>query len=164
MVKISKEEYEKIKEIRAQNKNKRIEKLLEVLCLRYEQKSNAEIAHKTGYNPKYIADIISKYNKVGLEEFLRNKYTSHNRKMSVEREIEVMERINTESEEGHLISVGDIRKAVEAELGEEAKGNYVYRLLHRHGWRKVAPRPKHPKAATKEEQDSSKKSKLSTMN
>jgi hypothetical protein len=23
---------------------------------------------------------------------------------------------------------------------------YVYRLLHRHGWRKLGPRPRHPKA------------------
>ena len=33
-----------------------------------------------------------------------------------------------------------------------------YKLIHRQKWRKLMPRPKHPKAASEEVQDASKKS------
>ena len=36
------------------------------------------------------------------------------------------------------------RKAMEEKLGRTVPLATAYRLLHRHGWRKIAPRPKHP--------------------
>ena len=47
-IKISEEEYIRIRAASKKNKNKRVAKRLEVLELRYAGKSNAEIAQKTG--------------------------------------------------------------------------------------------------------------------
>ena len=61
MLRISEEEYQKIQDARKANKNKRVEKLLVVLVLRYEGKSNSEIAEKTGYNARYVTQLLRKY-------------------------------------------------------------------------------------------------------
>lgn len=164
MIKISEQEYEQIKEVAKKNKNKRVDKKLQVLIMRYDNKGNDEIAARTGYNVRYITTLMGQYKKQGLEEFIRIKQTSHHRNLSVEQEAKVLASFEEESDAGHELTVSEIRQGLESELGKETPANYVYRVLHRHGWRKVMPRPKHPKAATQEEQDSSKKLKSITKN
>lgn len=162
MIKISENEMEKIKEAARKNKNKRVEKKLQVLIMRYERKSNEEISARTGYNVRYITTLMGQYQKQGLEEFIRIKQTSHNRNLSEDQEKAVLKRYEQEAEAGHELTATEIRKGLEEVLKRETTPDYVYRVLHRHGWRKVMPRPKHPKAASEEEQDSSKKLSLNT--
>ena len=162
MIKISKQEYEQIKEAAKKNKNKRVDKKLQVLIMRHENKGNEEISARTGYNVRYITTLMGQYKKQGLEEFIRIKQTSHNRNMSVEQEAKVLAKFEEEADAGHELTVNEIRQGLESELGKETSVAYAYRVLKRHGWRKVMPRPKHPKAAAKEEQDSSKKLKSIT--
>jgi len=47
--------------------------------------------------------------------------------------------------EGGVLVVGPIRQALEARLGHPVAASTVYRLLARHGWRRVAPDSAHPK-------------------
>src|ERR1035438_5807082 len=47
---------------------------------------------------------------------------------------------------GHLVVVSPIRAALAHRLGQPVKPSVVYRLLARHGWRKVAPDTRHPKS------------------
>ena len=162
MIKISEQEYERIKEAVKKNKNKRVDKKLQVLIMRHENKGNEEISARTGYNVRYITTLMGQYKKQGLEEFIRIKQTSHNRNMSVEQEAKVLAKFEEEADAGHELTVNEIRQGLESELGKETSVAYAYRVLKRHGWRKVMPRPKHPKAAGKEEQDSSKKLKSIT--
>ena len=162
MIKISEHEYERIKEAAKKNKNKRVDKKLQVLIMRHENKGNEEISARTGYNVRYITTLMGQYKKQGLEEFIRIKQTSHNRNMSVEQEAKVLAKFEEEADAGHELTVNEIRQGLESELGKETSVAYAYRVLKRHGWRKVMPRPKHPKAAAKEEQDSSKKLKSIT--
>ena len=157
MKKPTEEEFEKIQAARKANKNKRVEKLLEVLTLRYEGKSNREITEKTGYNERYVTTLLAKYRKLGLEEFIRIKQTSHHRKMTESEEARILEKCSELAAQGKVLTVADIRQVFEEELGEKTVTSYVYRVLKRHGWRKVMPRSKHPKAASEEEQNSSKK-------
>ena len=44
-----------------------------------------------------------------------------------------------------ILEVSGIHKAYEAKTGKKVPFSTVYRLLARHGWRKIAPRPSHPK-------------------
>ena len=50
----------------------------------------------------------------------------------------------------------EVKVAFEARVGHEVEVSTIYRLLDRHGWRKLLPRPKHPKGS-QEEQDHFKK-------
>jgi transposase len=162
MVKISEAEYERIKAASKANRNKRVAKRLEVLELRYARKSNAEIAEKTGFNKQYVTTLIQTYKRQGLEEYIRIKQTSHRRNMSEEEEAKVLAQCEEEADAGKVLTAETVRKKLEEKLGRETSANYVYRVMQRNGWRKVMPRSRHPKAASQEEQDSSKKLKLST--
>ena len=50
-----------------------------------------------------------------------------------------------EAKTGGLLVVSPLRAALAQKLGKPVKASVVYRLLARHGWRKVAPDTKHPK-------------------
>ena len=47
---------------------------------------------------------------------------------------------------GNLVVVSPIRAALAQRLGQPVKPSVAYRLLARHGWRKVAPDTRHPKS------------------
>ena len=162
MLKISESEYERIKAASKANRNKRVAKRLEVLELRYARKSNAEIAEKTGFNKLYVTTLIQTYKRQGLEEYIRIKQTSHRRNLSEEEEAKVLAQCEEEAESGKVLTAETVRRKLEEQLGRETSTNYVYRVMERNGWRKVMPRSRHPKAASQEEQDSSKKLNLST--
>lgn len=51
-----------------------------------------------------------------------------------------------EAERGGILVVTPIKVAYEKAVGRGVPDSTVYRLLARHGWRKLAPRPRHPKA------------------
>jgi transposase len=42
-------------------------------------------------------------------------------------------------------------RVFEAEVGHEVDESTIYRFLHRHRWRKLVPRPHHPKANAQEQ-------------
>ena len=47
---------------------------------------------------------------------------------------------------GGMLSAAEIGRAYEDCIGKPVAASTVYRLLALHGWRKVSPRPRHPKA------------------
>ena len=51
-----------------------------------------------------------------------------------------------QAEAGGMLKVVDIQQAYEERVGKTVAPSTIYRLLERHGWRKVVPRPRHPKA------------------
>jgi len=54
---------------------------------------------------------------------------------------------------GSLVVVSPIRAALAQRLGKAVKPSVVYRLLARHGWRKVAPDTRHPKSQPAVQED-----------
>jgi transposase len=46
---------------------------------------------------------------------------------------------------GEMLNIHDLKAAYEKAIGHETSDSTVYNLLHRHGWRKLMPRPFHPK-------------------
>jgi transposase len=51
-----------------------------------------------------------------------------------------------QAKSGGLLVVSPVRAALAQKLGKPVKASVVYRLLARHGWRKVAPDTQHPKS------------------
>ncbi len=47
---------------------------------------------------------------------------------------------------GSILVVNEVRTALEKRLGHKVAETTVYRMLERHGWRKIVPRRRHPKA------------------
>jgi len=54
---------------------------------------------------------------------------------------------------GGILVVGQIKAQLERELGRPLALSSVYNLLHRHGWRKLAPDKRHPQSDEKAQRD-----------
>lgn len=76
--------------------------------------------------------------------------------LSLEEEKAVLEKICPEATEGGVLEVGIVHRAFEKKVGHPVARFTIYRLLERHDWRKISPRPRHPKADI-EAQDAFKK-------
>ena len=154
---ITREEYEEIKKAEKETKDKNISRRLRVLMLRYEGYAVAEIAEMTEMRVNSISQLCRRYQEQGLEEFKRNKYRSHHQSLPVEKEEEILSRFEKAAEQGQTVTVAEIKAAFDKEIGKDTGRGYIYMLLKRHGWRKVMPRPRHPKAADEEACEASKK-------
>jgi transposase len=69
--------------------------------------------------------------------------------MSPEEEKAFLAPFLSKAEQGGILVVAPIKTAYEQAIGHNVPDSTVYRLLARHGWRKVAPRPRRgrPRAA-----------------
>ena len=154
---MSEEEYKAVGKAEKQTRDKRVSQLLRILKMRYEGKRVREIAEITGLKINSISRICTRYQKEGLEGFIRNKYTSHRRLMTEAKEREILSRFEEAAEAGQEVTVQEIKAAFDEAVGRDTGNSYIYVLLRRHNWRKVKPRPKHPKAAGEEACEASKK-------
>ena len=160
---ITAEQQAEIQEARRTNKNKNVENRLKALELRAEGKTLTEIGTICGYNPAYISNIIARYCNGGLEAIVGNHYKANRRNMSFEEEAELLEPFLQKAEAGQIVEVSEILAAYEEKLGRPINSHgQIYNVLKRHGWRKIMPRSRHPKKASEEEIDSSKKLSLSS--
>ena len=116
--KISEEEYNELYQQEKETKDKNISQRLRVVMLRYEGKKVREIAEAMGLHPQSVTRICARYSKEGVEEFARNKYTSHHRYLSEEEESAILERFLNEANTGKVVSIDEIRKAFKI-VGQE---------------------------------------------
>ena len=102
-----------------------------------------------------VNQMCKRYREQGLEEYARNKYTSHWRLLSEEEEAEILDQFR--GQEGKQVTAREIKAALDKACGKDTGRAYVYRVLERNGWSKKMPRSKHPKAANEEDCEASKK-------
>jgi transposase len=69
-----------------------------------------------------------------------------NQHMTEEQEREVLTPFLDRARHGGILVVGQIKAELEATLGHAMALPAVYNLLHRHGWRKLAPDKRHPQS------------------
>lgn len=151
------DQLEEIKKARKENRDKRIEKRLEALQLRAEGKKNKEISDKTGFHIQYITVLVSRYKKEGINGIIANNYRGNHRNLSYAEEEALLEPFRKDAEAGKMVSIKDIEaKYIEA-VGHTIGTSQIYYVLHRHNWRKIMPRSKHPKKASEEAIAASKK-------
>lgn len=77
--------------------------------------------------------------------------------MSEEQEASLLEPYREKAEKGQIVEVSEIKTSYEQAVGHRTGGSQIYYVLRRHGWRKVMPRSKHPKKASEEVIETSKK-------
>jgi len=73
--------------------------------------------------------------------------------MSVEQEDEVLRPFLEEAGIGGILVVNPIKISYEQVVGHAVPKSTIYRLLARHSWRKLAPRPRHPKASSEAQEE-----------
>jgi transposase len=107
--------------------------------------SNEQIAVAVGWSANTVRAWHSRYLRQGEEVLLgvgrggrRHAY------LKPEEERAFLEGFVAQAERGGILVVGEIKAAYERAVGRTVPKSTVYRMLARHGWRKVAPRPRHP--------------------
>jgi transposase len=94
-----------------------------------------------------IFRIVERYNKEGnsfnglKERGGRRKATSY---LTLEDEKQLLSRISDKALKGLILTYNDIKAEVEQRIGKPVSDDYIWDLFNRHGWKKKAPRPKHP--------------------
>jgi transposase len=112
-----------------------------------------EIALHTGVSATTVHRVISRYNRLGPAVIEQStKGGRHHEYLTLEQEQAFLQPFFAQAERGEIATAEQIHQAFEAEVQHAVHINSIYRLLHRHGWRKLAPRSRHPKA-NQEEQD-----------
>jgi transposase len=106
-----------------------------------------EIAKHTGVSIPTVWRVISTYNRLGLAAIetpgtggRRHEY------LTAEQERAFLQPFFARAERGEIATAEQIQQAFEATVKHEVHISTIYRLLDRHGWRKLVPRPRHPKA------------------
>ena len=143
------EEIKAIEQARRENKDKRAEARLKALELRAKGASSKDVAEATGFCPAYVSQLVAKYRSKGLEAISGNHYGGNHRNMSVEEEAAILAPFKARAEKGELVEISEIAKAYQSAVDHPVSNGQIYFVLHRHGWRKVMPRSRHPKRPAK---------------
>lgn len=156
----SNEEIDAIKEARRVNKDKRADARLKALELRAEGMKAKEVSQATGFHAAYVTTLVAIYREKGLEYISGNHYGGNRRNMSFEEEAAILAPFKERAEKGELVETSEIKTAYQKAVGHSIGTSQIYYVLHRHGWRKVMPRSRHPQKADEEVIETSKKLKL----
>jgi transposase len=108
--------------------------------------SAAQIADLLGWSTATVHVLHSRWSKEGDAIFdVRGRGGRHHQHLSPEQERQLLAPFVERAESGGMLTVAQIQQAYQDLLGKQVAPSTVYRLLDRHGWRKVVPRPRHPK-------------------
>src|SRR5438105_9470769 len=106
-----------------------------------------EIALHTGVSATTVHRVISIYNRLGPTALeTPGKGGRRHEYLKLQEEKEFLAPFFVQAESGEIATVAQIQSAFEAKVGHAVDDSTIYRLLARHGWRKLMPRPRHPKA------------------
>jgi transposase len=112
-----------------------------------EPRKAEEIARHCGVSKATVHDVISTYNRQGVAAVeTAGKGGRRNQYLTLEEEAQFLAPFFARAEEGLLTTTAEIWRAFESRVGHHVDDSTIYRLLNRHGWRKLMPRPRHPKA------------------
>lgn len=120
---------------------------LQCLWLRARQDLATEtIAQTVGLSISHVRRVWSDYLRGGLSAAQgRPKGGRRHQNLSVVQEQAVLVPLQKEALAGRLVTARGIKTRYETTVGHPVPDSTVYRLLARHRWRQVQPRPKHPK-------------------
>ena len=135
---------EKLKETKTKGEYQRV---LSVWLRAEFGSTSDEVAKALGWHPGYVRQVQARYIKDGESALaVSNKGGRYNENLSLEEEEKLLRPFLKVAEEGGVLVASKIKAAYEELLGRGVHKTTIYRMLDRHGWRKIAPRPHHPKS------------------
>ena len=109
--------------------------------------SATQIAQLLGWSTATVHVLHSRWAKEGDAIFdLCGRGGRHHQHLNVKQEQVLLAPFVERAKAGGMLTVTEIQQAYQERTGIRVAPSTVYRLLDRHGWRKVVPRPRHPKA------------------
>ena len=139
-------------------KDKFLDRRLHALQLLGEGVKAKEIAEKLDVDKRQISMWAKNFcERGGIEGFVKKRGGRIHENMSLEQESQLLKQFVEKAEKGQIVETSEIKEAYEKLIGHRTDPKQIYNVLHRHNWRKVMPRSKHPKKADDEAINASKK-------
>ena len=151
------EQIEELTKASKANKRKDVDRRLRALMMRAKGNTLAEIAQATEYSYSNITKLVRTYRAGGLAAIVENHYGGNHRNISYEEEAALLKPFEKKAEAGQMVEISEIKAAYQAAVGHSIGTSQIYYVLHRHKWRKIMPRSRHPKKASEEVIETSKK-------
>src|SRR4030067_138043 len=106
-----------------------------------------QVATAIGWHPGSVRKLQARYLREG-EAVLKGtgRGGRYYQNLTLEEERRLLQEFLAQSEKGGILEVSRVQAAYEQVLGRKVPKSTIYRMLARHGWRKVVPRPRHPKS------------------
>jgi transposase len=144
-----KEASEQLSEALQQAKSKAEFQRIQCLWLRASLGLNADqVAAAIGWQPTSVRRLQAQYLKEG-EQVLKavGRGGRRNQNLTVEQEHQLLAEFRSRARRAGMLEVSQIKRAYEDLIGHAVPKSTIYRMLARHGWRKIAPRRRHPEAS-----------------
>ena len=137
----------------------RVQKWLVILNALVDPRPAKEIALHVGLGVQTVHNLISQYNRLGPEVLDSPGKGGRRRSyLSWEEEVRFMEPFIQKALTGQIATAAQIKQSLEKLVGHSVHKTTVYRLLKRHGWRKITPRTYHLDAKKESQEDFKKNS------
>jgi hypothetical protein len=99
------------------------------------------------WNTGTVRRIQSEFIRKGDSIFcISDRGGRHNQHLTIEEEDRFLAPFIKAAQVGGVIVATDIKQKYEELVGRKVPKSTIYRLLARHDWRQIVPRPKHPKS------------------
>ena len=159
MHKITVEDAKKLREAMRQEKSKKVYRRMQAVALRGEGRKTAEISEITGFYHRSVGKFCKTYCKEGISGLAKDgRKGGNHRNMSDDEAKIFLDKFADLATKGQIITIDDIAIAYDEAVGIKHESlSTVYYLLHKQGWRKVAPKQYHPGRASEEVIETSKK-------
>lgn len=132
-------------DLRKRASTKREFQRVQCLSLRQHGCSSQDIAAVMSMSAVSVRRVWSDFRRRGENAiFIDRRGGRYNENMTEQEENIFLESFLKHGKNGGIIVANEIRRAYEQKLRRPVPKSTVYEMLHRHGWRKLAPRPTHP--------------------
>jgi transposase len=119
---------------------------IQMVLLRESGMTQPAIAEAMGVSLSTVNRAHMAFDQDGIKALKPKAIGGRQREnMTVAEEKALLERFAHAAGAGELLNIHDLKTAYEKAIGHPTSDSTVYNLLHRHGWRKLMPRPFHPK-------------------
>ena len=148
MVKCSKSEVRRLKTalLRWKKVPEKQRERMKMVLLRESGLTQPEIAAAMGSSLSTVNRAHMAYDEGGIKALKPkpNPARKHEN-MTLAEETIFLDRFAKDAGAGQMLNIHEIKAAYEKAIGHETSNSTIYALLDRHGWRKLMPRPFHPK-------------------
>jgi transposase len=119
---------------------------LQMVLLRESGMTQPLIAAAMGVSLSTVNRAHMAYDHGGLEALKPRPSGGRKRENMASREEKaLLARFAEAAGAGEILNIHDLKAAYEKAIGHQTSKSTIYNLLARHGWRKLMPRPFHPK-------------------
>ena len=119
---------------------------IQMVLLRESGMTQPAIAEAMGVSLSTVNRAHMAYDGGGIKALKPKPIGGRQREnMTLSEEKALLARFGKAAGAGEMLNILKLKVAYEKAIGHETSNSTVYKLLARHGWRKLMPRPFHPK-------------------